>query len=34
YVEEKFTELNRPMKEASLEEMDVFWNEAKKMELE
>lgn len=34
YVEEKFTELKRPMKEASLEEMDVFWNEAKKMELE
>ena len=32
YVEEKFTELKRPMKEASLEEMDVFWNEAKKME--
>ncbi|MBL7996028.1 nucleoside triphosphate pyrophosphohydrolase [bacterium] len=33
YVEQKFTELNRSMKEASLEEMDVFWNEAKKMEL-
>lgn len=32
YVEQKFTESNRPMKEASLEEMDVFWNEAKKME--
>jgi XTP/dITP diphosphohydrolase len=33
YVEQKFAELNRPMKEASLEEMDIFWNEAKKMEL-
>lgn len=33
YLEQKFTELNRPMKEASLEEMDVFWNEAKKMEV-
>ncbi|KAB2877775.1 nucleoside triphosphate pyrophosphohydrolase [bacterium] len=33
YVEQKFTELKRPMKGASLEEMDVFWNEAKKMEL-
>lgn len=33
FVEQKFTELNRPMKEASLEEMDVFWDEAKKMEL-
>ncbi len=33
YVEQKFSEANRSMKDATLEEMDVFWNEAKKMEL-
>ncbi|MBX7152868.1 nucleoside triphosphate pyrophosphohydrolase [bacterium] len=32
YVEQKFSELNRNMKEATLEEMDVFWNEAKRSE--
>lgn len=29
YVEQKFSEQNRDMKKATLEEMDVFWNEAK-----
>ena len=33
YVEQKFAESSRNMKDATLEEMDVFWNEAKKMEL-
>lgn len=33
YVERKFAESSRNMKDATLEEMDVFWNEAKKMEL-
>jgi XTP/dITP diphosphohydrolase len=32
YVEQKFAESSRNMKDATLEEMDVFWNEAKKME--
>ena len=33
YVEQKFSESSRNMKDATLEEMDIFWNEAKKMEL-
>lgn len=31
YLEKKATELGRPLVEMSLAEMDVFWNEAKKM---
>jgi MazG family protein len=33
YVEQKFSESPRNMKDATLEEMDVFWNEAKELEL-
>lgn len=33
YVEKRFSEQNRNMKSATLEEMDVYWNEAKQMAL-
>ncbi len=33
YVEKSFRDHNRNMKDASLEEMDVFWNEAKQKSL-
>lgn len=32
YVEQKFAEQHRNLKEATLEEMDVFWDEAKRQE--
>ena len=32
YLEEKVNESGRSMRDMSLEEMDVFWNESKKME--
>ena len=32
YVEKKFTEMSRNMKDATLEEMDVYWNEAKRID--
>lgn len=33
YVERKFSEMNRNMKDSTLEEMDTYWDEAKKMKL-
>ena len=33
YIEEKSKELNRDLKEMSLEEMENFWNEAKKLNI-
>jgi MazG family protein len=33
YVEKKFSEMNRSMKDSTLEEMDKYWDEAKKMKL-
>jgi uncharacterized protein YabN with tetrapyrrole methylase and pyrophosphatase domain len=32
FVEDKFKEIGKDMKEASLEEMDVFWEESKRSE--
>lgn len=31
YVEKKYAEMNRPMKDATLEEMDTYWDEAKRL---
>lgn len=31
YLESKATEINKPLSEMTLDEMDVFWNEAKKL---
>ena len=31
YLESKASELNKPLMDMSLAEMDVFWNEAKKL---
>jgi uncharacterized protein YabN with tetrapyrrole methylase and pyrophosphatase domain len=30
YIEQKSREIGKPMQEMTLDEMDVFWNEAKK----
>jgi len=32
YIEQKSQELGKPMQEMSLDEMDGYWNEAKKLE--